>query len=369
MPIITKTCNQHQYTIITRVRSIWRNDRRDLHRGDFMPEKIDYYRSYGQKLISLFAKLLFTQRSHSLIELARMLNCSKQTVLRLVDDIRRSYGVDVEESVEGRRKYYRLKRRTSAKPEMNLTECEINALYMCKTFSEHLLGQKFFVEATRALEKSEAGSESSRPVASQHLASFKAGSIDYSPCQDAIHTLIEAMGDQKICKVSYKAIMAPRAKSFYIKPLKIFSYKDTLYLHAHLARVPGKPYKKPEFNPLLAIHRIKKVTATERLFDIPQNYDFEKAFVQNFGVIKDDSFKVEVEFTGWAAKYVTERNWSLDQKIKRNNGKTILTFSASSEPEVLSWLFSFGDEAKLIKPSFLVDHAKYSIKNMAEKYL
>ena len=61
-----------------------------------MPEKIDYYRSYGQKLISLFAKLLFTQRSHSLIELSRMLNCSKQTVMRLVDDIRRSYGVDVE---------------------------------------------------------------------------------------------------------------------------------------------------------------------------------------------------------------------------------------------------------------------------------
>ncbi|MDX2441756.1 MAG: hypothetical protein QNK40_14550, partial [Desulfobacterales bacterium] len=33
-----------------------------------------------------------------------MLNCSKQTVLRLVDDIRRSYGVDIEEMKEGIRK-------------------------------------------------------------------------------------------------------------------------------------------------------------------------------------------------------------------------------------------------------------------------
>ncbi len=75
-----------------------------------MPEKRDYYSSYGQKLISLFAKLLFTQRSHSLIELSRMLNCSKQTVLRLVDDIRRSYGVEIEEFLEGKRRYYQIKR-------------------------------------------------------------------------------------------------------------------------------------------------------------------------------------------------------------------------------------------------------------------
>jgi len=334
-----------------------------------MPEKIDYYRSYGQKLISLFAKLLFTQRSHSLIELSRMLGCSKQTVMRLVEDIRRSYGVDVEESIKGRRKYYRLKRLPSARPAINLTENEINALYMCKTFSEHLLGREFFEEATRALEKSLAYIESEKPLASEHLASLKAGSIDYSPCQDALRSLIEAMHSRQICKIRYKSIMADRAKTFYVKPFKIFSYKDTLYLHAHLARVPGKPYREPEFNPLLAVHRLKKVTATKRLFSIPKNYDFEKAFTQNFGVIKDDSFKVEVEFTGWAARYVVERSWSPDQKIKRNNGKTVLTFSASSEPEVISWLMSFGDEAKLTNPPFLVTKAKEQIQKTVTNYI
>ena len=44
-------------------------------------------------------------------------------------------------------------------------------------------------------------------------------------------------------------------------------------------------------------------------------------FKQNFGVIKEDAFEVEVEFTGWAAKYVSERIWSPDQKIVQNNGK------------------------------------------------
>jgi predicted DNA-binding transcriptional regulator YafY len=333
-----------------------------------MPEKKDYYSSYGQKLISLFAKLLFTQRSHSLIELARMLNCSKQTVLRLVDDIRRAYGVEIEEFLEGKRKYYRIKRLSKNTPSLNITESELSALYMCKTFAKHLMGKEMFAEASRALEKNQSHLPSENLVAAQHFASFKAGSIDYTPHQDTIRTLIEAMDNHKICKITYKSIMAPQAKTFYIKPLKIFSHKDSVYLHAHLARAPGKPYRQPEFNPLLAIHRIKRVEITERLFEYPKNYDFDSAFKQNFGVIKEKAFDVEVEFTGWAAKYVSERIWSPDQKIAKNNGKTVLTFSASSEPELISWVLSFKDEIKVVKPTWLFKQVKDLIDNMNKIY-
>jgi predicted DNA-binding transcriptional regulator YafY len=333
-----------------------------------MPEKRDYYSSYGQKLISLFAKLLFTHRSHSLIELARMLNCSKQTVLRLVDDIRRSYGVEIEEFLEGKRKYYRLKRLSKNTPPLDITESELSALYMCKTFAEHLMGKEMFAEASRALEKNQSHLPAERQVAARHFASFMAGSIDYTPHQDTIRTLIEAMDNNNICKITYKSIMAARAKTFYIKPLKIFSHKDSVYLHAHLARAPGKPYRQPEFNPLLAVHRMKKVEITERLFDVPKNYDFDRAFKQNFGVIKEDAFDVEIEFTGWAAKYVSERIWSPDQKIVQNNGKTVLTFCASSEPELISWVLSFGDSATLRKPVWLSKEVLDSINRMQKVY-
>ena len=329
---------------------------------------MDYYSSYGQKLISLFAKLLFTQKSHSLIELSRMLNCSKQTILRLVDDIRRSYGVEIEEFLEGRRKYYRIRRLSSAKPSLQMTENELNALYMCKIFSEHLRGKDLYKEATHALEKNHAFLQQDKQASPHHFASFRSGSIDYTPHQDAIRTLIESMNNKKICKISYKSIMAKRAKTFYIKPLKIFSYKDSIYVHVHLARAPGEPYLEPDFNPLLAIHRIKKVETTGRLFKFPQNYDFDKVFKQNFGVIKANSFDVKVEFTGWAAQYVSERIWSLDQKIVRNNGTTVLTLSASSEPELISWVLSFGDEARLVQPVWLVNLVKKKVKTIQNSY-
>lgn len=297
-----------------------------------------------------------------------MLNCSKQTVLRLVDDIRRSYGVEIEEFLEGKRKYYRIKRLSSVTPSLDMTENELNALYMCKTFSEHLMGRDLFKEATQALEKNHDCISEDKLSPSQHFASFRSGSIDYTPYQDSIRTLIEAMDDRKICKISYQSITANRAKTFYIKPLKIFSHKDSVYLHAHLARTPGKPYSKPDFNPLLAIHRIKSVIVTDRLFTFPKNYDFDKAFKQNFGVIKEDAFEVQVEFTGWAAKYVSERIWSPDQRVIQKNGKTILTFSASSEQELISWVLAFGEEAKLVRPVSLVGDTKNRIKEMVKNY-
>lgn len=334
-----------------------------------MAEKRDIYRSYGEKLISLFARLLFSGESYSLTDLSRMLNCSKQTILRLVGDIQRSYGVNIEEAMEGRRKYYRIKRPGRMPPAVNLTQTELNSLNMCRAFAEHLLGRTLFEDSTRALEKSQALLPQEKALSSHHFASFKPGSIDYTPHQETIRTLIEAMEANRICKVTYRSIMAKRAKTFYIKPLKIFSHHDTIYLHARMARKPGKPYSEPEFDPLLAVHRINNVELTERQFKFPKDYDFEKTFNQNFGIIKEDAFKVEVEFTGYAAKYVAERIWSPDQKVvKKKGGKTKLIFSASSEPELIAWVLSFGDEAKLIKPDWLVEMVKGNIVRIQDSY-
>jgi predicted DNA-binding transcriptional regulator YafY len=73
--------------------------------------------------------------------------------------------------------------------------------------------------------------------------------------------------------------------------------------------------------------------------------------------------------TGWAARYVAERIWSPDQKIEKKGKDTIrLTFKASSEPEVIGWLLSFGDEAKLVEPDWLIKSVKKTIDGMRGKY-
>jgi len=159
--------------------------------------------------------------------------------------------------------------------------------------------------------------------------------------------------------------MEAKPKTYAIMPLELFSHKDTMYLHARIY----KKGKTAEFDPLLAVHRIKKVTMTDTVYEFPNNYNFEKVYNQNFGIIKDKAFKVEAEFTGWAAKYVAERIWSHDQKIKKvGKNKIVLEFTASSEPEVISWLLWFGEETRLTKPEHLINKIICCIDNMKEIY-
>jgi predicted DNA-binding transcriptional regulator YafY len=333
-----------------------------------MPEKFDLYKSYGEKLIGLFVRLLFSGESHSLTDLAAMLDCSKQTVLRLIDNIRKSYGINIEETKQGNRSFYRIKKSPASLKNIPLTDAELQSLLLCKSFTQHLIGKKLYEEATQAVFKSKATLAGDQQIGDCLFTSFRPGTIDYTPQHQNIHTLIDAMQKQKVCKLTYQAIGTPSPKTFYIKPLKLFSYRDAIYLHAQKAKEPGKPYRAPKFEPLLAVHRMKSVTMTDVSFQ-PDKFDFEKAFNQQFGVIKDKAFEVEVAFTGWSAAYVSERIWSPDQEIlKKGKNKIILKFTASSEPELISWLLSFGEEATLIKPDRIVKELKSKIAKLTDCY-
>jgi len=108
---------------------------------------------------------------------------------------------------------------------------------------------------------------------------------------------------------------------------------------------------------------------TDRSFEYPADYNFEDVFDKNFGFMKDDCFEVEVEFTGWSAHYVAERIWSPDQRITNiGDDKICLTFSASSNVELIAWILSFGEEAKVIKPEWVVKEILNKVKNTASLY-
>jgi predicted DNA-binding transcriptional regulator YafY len=333
-----------------------------------MPAKRDLYKSYGEKLISLFVRLLFSGERHSLTELAQMFDCSKQTVLRLINNIRMSYGIDIEETKQGNRSFYRIRKPVTSLKNIPLTEAELQSLQMCKAFTQHLIGKKLYEEATQAIFKTKAALADGQHIGECHFAAFRPGTIDYTQHHQVIHTLIDAMEKQKVCKLTYQAIDARYPKTYHIKPLKLFSYHDAIYLHAQKAKEPGKPYRAPKYDPLLAVHRMKSVNMTDVKFQ-PDKFDFEKTFNQHFGVIKDDVFEVEVVFTGWSAAYVAERIWSPGQEIiEKGNNKIIMKFTASSERELIGWLLSYGEEATLIKPEWLVKKLKTKIVKLANCY-
>jgi len=331
-----------------------------------MPKKIDPDKGHGQKVITLFFKLFFSPYKYSLTELARELECSKQTVGRIVDKINSSLeGIKIEDEIKNRKRYFRIRKENIPVKAINLSQSEYGLLQMCCSFTKQLIGKDTFDQAATALGKSQVLIKGGGTISPQHFGSFMPGTIDYSGHQKIIKNLITAMENRKVCKLTYKAIWNKNETEFYIKPLKLFTKDDTIYLHAKMAKAPGKTYKEPKFDPLLVLHRMQAIEITDTPFEFPENFDFEKVYNQTFGVMKEDAFQVKIEFSGYAAKYVRERIWSHDQVInEKEDGVLELTFTATSDVETLSWVFSFGHEARVIEPDWFVEQVCKEIKKM-----
>jgi hypothetical protein len=261
-----------------------------------MPTKKDPYSSPGMKIITLLFRFLYTDEPQALIDLARHLDCSKQTVMRHMDYLQRALDVEIETTFKGRRKYYRMRHEKHRQGGVAVTANELAVLEMCSAFTRHLIGKKLFDEAAKALGKTWISLPEGERISTTHFADFIPGTIDYTPFYEIIRTLIQGMDKSITCKIGYQGIMENRLKTFYIKPYKLFSHKDTLYLHAGYARYPDAKFIQPDFDPLLPVHRIQSLELTDRNFVVPTNYDFEKAFNNSFGVIKGKSFPVEVNF-------------------------------------------------------------------------
>jgi predicted DNA-binding transcriptional regulator YafY len=334
-----------------------------------MPKKMNPDLSHSEKLIKLFAMLFFRPGSRSLTQLSDHLGCSKQTVQLLIQKVESGFGVQIERQTVGNRLFYVFSTPRKYPPAAMLTNSELNTLQMCRAFTEHLMGTKQFSDTMLALEKSTLLLPDGAGLPESHFGVMRFGSIDYSPYQKQLLTLVEAMEKKRVCEITYRKIGEPRAKRSRIKPLKIFAQNESVYVHARYAKMPGQPFKVADYDPLLALQRFKTVKMVDTRFVIPKNYDFDRSMNKQFGVIHGKQFKVVAEFTGWAAGFVAERIWSPDQKIShKQDGRVRVEFSSSSEPEVLTWILRFGDEAKLIGPRSLVNELKSRLSCISELY-
>lgn len=357
---------------------------------------------FGERIIRLFVYLLQSRRRVSLDDLANAVGMPKATVHRLVDAIEAAgfkvrhtyYGdnddwLEYEDSTDwgdlddgearpsaGRKKvlYWleKLRSDTVIHPPA-LVQREIEALRMCKVFAKRLLGVDLSARAEVALTVMESLAKRRTHAAEGHYAASTLGTIDYSAKRDILLSLIQALEARKICRITYKSPWRGKAVTFHVMPLKIFCHKDALYLQTKKAAEPGHEKSvKPAFDPLLAIHRIKKVEITDQEFPVDelQKFDFEKAYNRAFGVIKEKEFKVVAEFTDWAATYVQEREWGAKQKItKREDGRIIIEFKASSEPETLAWILQFGEQGRLLQPASLVKELARITSQMNATYI
>ncbi len=331
-----------------------------------MPSKLDQFSKPAQKLLGLFGALLFTGREYSLTGLARMLGCSKQSVLRMMESIERSREVKIESrlSDDGQR-WYKAKA-PPGRANVCFSPEQIQHLVLCRDMVMHLLPRGLRDEIENTIARSTVllpdMKERSEALISMARSMVK-GSIDYTPHQNNIELLLKCIRERVVCTVEYQSSATAPVKTHSFAPLRMVSYREALYVSGFKVLDEGKP---EIVNPMtLCIHRIKQVVPSIRAHN-------HQAGQQNdgfFGFERERPFRVKVKFSSEVAGYVSERTWSADQKCtRRKNGSLFLEFTAQSRPEVVSWVLGFGGHAELIAPKDVKEDIAGEVERMSVIY-
>ena len=322
----------------------------------------------SEKLLSLYTMLLFSGREASLGELSAELGCSKQAVLRLIDQLEASRFGKLLRAKRGRESAYRLDRPKNL-PKLSLNAEGLHQLALCRDFMLHLLPESMRKTVDTTLQQASAylpegeSPDDLLPVGS----SFAKGRIDYSPFQEMLQSIIKGIRQNKVCMVQYKSSIHGETKSYEFAPKRLVAYREAIHIHGWIVSEKGTAAPLFEKPTNLALQRLQKVIVTRRTAaHIP---DVEEEHKGTFGVMEAEPFPVRIKFSPAAATYVAEREWSEDQKVTvHKDGCITLAMTARSPAEVISWVLSFGDAAELLSPKWLKEELRQQVLGLAARY-
>ena len=307
--------------------------------------------SPSEKLIALYSLLLFARYPISLTKIAEHLQCSKQSALRLIERIETSGYGKVIRNKKGRETVYVL-----AKPK-NLPKISINAeglyqLSLCRNFLMHMLPEQMKLNIDAVIQEASAYL-SDEPVTEDFLSVgdvYTKGSIDHTPYQPILDTVIEAIRSHKVCNIVYTPSSGDREKQYCLAPHRITAFHDNLYVIGRLVTSEGVAEPINDHNNTFALYRFKSAEITHRNTDmVPAiNNKSEGAFGW---YDQGSTFDASIRFIKAAAPYVATRTWSSKQSIEYlDNGDFILTMTVRSRNELISWILSFQGAAEVLEP-------------------
>lgn len=331
-----------------------------------MPEKWDPVSGPTHKLVSLFCLLLFTGRKYSLTQLAKQLDCSKQTVLRLIEALEAQSWARLESFKEGGQRFFRISRPEKL-PSLSFTTSELMQLALCRDLVVHLLPKKFRDQLGMSISKTGLflNDTSSRDdvLSSVGVAQSK-GCVDYTPFEEMIETLLRAIKDGRICTVTYHALNKSEPRTYPLAPMRLLSFNDSLYVLGYI--LENNDFSKIRHKSSLAVQRLQKVCATGHIHEFPPIPDEEK---RHFGFMPGEPFLVKAHFDKQVSRYVSERQWSSAQKVIELEDKSIeLSFTATSVQEVVAWLLSFGRHVEVIEPEEIRSQMESEAKKILKIY-
>jgi len=348
---------------------------RDLEKSRYNKQKAMGY-MYGKNLVKLFKSidLLAQNEGVTISDIQSQLEISRRSVYRLLDTLKDlNFPLHDEKSVSGIGDVWKLKQEYLTNlpdiklQDLKLTKEEIVLLFFLFTRANVFKN----TELEKYLETLKAKLDIFLPENLRHIKAItKLDDIfipsgenlgDYSSQEDLLDDITDSIVRLSRCIVTYHSFIYNEVKHFQIDPLKLFEHSGVLYLFARIIDFDSIS--------ILTVKRIKHITVIDQHFEFPEGFNPEEILDSASELIIGESVSARIWFSAEVAAEIKSSHRGIKQEIAEQPDRSVvLSISTAGVLDIKKWVLSFGSNAKVIEPQFLVEEIEAEIERMKSRY-
>lgn len=296
-------------------------------------------------------RLLSGRSGRTLAQLQAELGVGKRTIQRDIA-VLETAGFPVVSEARNGTAWWHFMEGFHVEAPVSLTLIEQMALYFSKGLLKPLEGTPIYESLSSALQKVGAALP---PQSFQFLRGLDqavsvqtAGFKDYSQSREVLDTLTRSVRHKFTTRINHRTLGFEKGIDRDVDPYRLWYVNHGIYLVGH-------DHRSGEIR-AFAVERIASAKATNRRFELPEDFDFEKMTETAFNLIWGEPQEVKIRFSREQAPYVQERTWHPSQKIERRpDGSIDLTMRVGNLWEIKRWLTGWGADAHVLQPESLRD--------------
>ena len=274
---------------------------------------------------------------------------TRRTVYRDLNAIREAGYPLVSEPDVGGKTVYRFISGFKKIPPITFSLEELMTLYLCRGQLDFLRGTPFQDDLNAIFGRIRS---SLPPRSVAHLERIAKtvspkflGQREYAAKKELLKELRRAVLYQFRLLLDYSP--ARRSTETYeLDPYTLIFYEDALYL-------AGYVHNRKALR-LFLIDRIDNIQVLDTRFEVPESFTASDLTGSAFGLIDEGVVTVKILFSPEVRHLISERTWHPSQKLSEtSDGSIILSFVASGEKEILSWIYSYIPHVQVLEPEEL----------------
>ena len=315
--------------------------------GRALPPGLPPTYASGRRIARLTKMLLLNPAGEREAKLAELLGVSAKGVERYLAAIAQEFPEELQRSGSGVERVVRFHR------EQNVNQLGMfpfAAAFFAGQFLNWVHGSRLADDHANALKKLQLRLADHADMPLDRLANkfrfFPRAPKDLRLHRATLDTLVDALLGEWELELTYTDAHGEPKRYQRFQPLTLAAYQEAMYL------VGQKAGGKHRF--MLAVERIQSAKRRTEHFSYPRDYDPDDLRRDSFGMFQGEPMQVELRFAARVAPSVESRRWHATQKFRKDgDGNLVLSFRASGDADLVSWILGYGNTVEVLGPPAL----------------